>query len=258
MNDGPNDKHLLLQSFINALQSIQAKGFVVQGAMYGPDGGNIFIDIDDDEDWYLHVTCYPSSVNSDWCWTAEFYITMTDSRQYIIRPIKKNQCPRQLRPEYISPVSHLNLPESVSHQVRNSPLVQLQQYFYKVHFINIIILPNSNDWAKCTRTMTKRTNSVFWRNRRCASSAKRAKRGAMTVSYTEFATRTLHMRLNFILHLSGQSSSVHELANKGGVEVEDILLLDSGGSGIVQQRRSPTWRIQPRKSLIWKVLPTSL
>ena len=213
--------------------------------MYGPDGGNIFIDTDD-EDWYLHVTCYPSSVNSDWCWTAEFYITMTDSRQYITRPIKKNQCPRQLRPE------------SISHQVRNSPLVQLQQHFDKVRFINIIIMPNSNDWAKCTRTMTKRTNSVFWRNHCCASSAKRAKRGAMTVSYTEFATRTLHMRLNFILHSSGQSSSVHELANKGGVEVEDVLLLDSGGSGIVQQRRSPTWRMQPRKSLIRKVLPTSL
>ncbi|KAF8176485.1 hypothetical protein BJ912DRAFT_1146854 [Pholiota molesta] len=53
-NDGPNEARLLLQSYINALKSIQAKGYVVQGAMYGPEGANIFIDTDDEE-WSTHV-----------------------------------------------------------------------------------------------------------------------------------------------------------------------------------------------------------
>jgi hypothetical protein len=37
------------------LQSIEAKGYIVQGAMYGPEGGNIFIDTDDEE-WDQYVT----------------------------------------------------------------------------------------------------------------------------------------------------------------------------------------------------------
>jgi len=44
-----------LQSFINALQSIKAKGYVVQGAMYGPEGANIFIDTDDEE-WDAQIS----------------------------------------------------------------------------------------------------------------------------------------------------------------------------------------------------------
>jgi len=56
INDGPNEAHLLLQSFISALQSIETKGYIVQGAMYGPEGANIFINTAD-EDWYNHVSC---------------------------------------------------------------------------------------------------------------------------------------------------------------------------------------------------------
>ncbi|CAA7270971.1 unnamed protein product [Cyclocybe aegerita] len=57
LNDGPVGDTSLLQSFINALQSIKAKGYVVQGAMYGPDGANIFIDTDD-EDWDAHISIH--------------------------------------------------------------------------------------------------------------------------------------------------------------------------------------------------------
>ncbi|KAJ3502996.1 hypothetical protein NLJ89_g8634 [Agrocybe chaxingu] len=55
INDGPVDDTTLLQSFINALQSIKANGYVVQGAMYGPEGANIFIDTDD-EDWDAQIS----------------------------------------------------------------------------------------------------------------------------------------------------------------------------------------------------------
>lgn len=57
INDGPNEANLLLQSFTNALESIRAKGYIVQGAMYGPEGANIFIQTDDEE-WADHVHCY--------------------------------------------------------------------------------------------------------------------------------------------------------------------------------------------------------
>ena len=60
INDGPNEANnaanLLLQSFTNALESIRAKGYIVQGAMYGPEGGNIFIETNDEE-WADHVRC---------------------------------------------------------------------------------------------------------------------------------------------------------------------------------------------------------
>jgi len=56
MNDGPDEAQSLLESFTSALKSVKAKGYVVQGAMYGPDGANIFIDTDD-EDWCTHVSC---------------------------------------------------------------------------------------------------------------------------------------------------------------------------------------------------------
>ena len=57
INDGPLYGGLsLLQSFINAFKSINAKGYIVQGAMYGPEGVNIFIDTDD-EDWHAaHIS----------------------------------------------------------------------------------------------------------------------------------------------------------------------------------------------------------
>jgi len=56
INDGPNEANLLLQSFTSALESIRAKGYIVQGAMYGPEGGNIFIETNDEE-WADHVHC---------------------------------------------------------------------------------------------------------------------------------------------------------------------------------------------------------
>jgi len=56
MTDGPDDAQSLLKFFTSALESIQAKGYIVQGAMYGPEGANIFIDTDDEE-WSTHVSC---------------------------------------------------------------------------------------------------------------------------------------------------------------------------------------------------------
>ena len=56
MNDGPNEAAMLLPSFIAALRSIEAKGYVVQGAIYGPDGASIFIRMDD-ENWVGHIVC---------------------------------------------------------------------------------------------------------------------------------------------------------------------------------------------------------
>ncbi|KAJ3502171.1 hypothetical protein NLJ89_g9010 [Agrocybe chaxingu] len=57
LNDGPVGDTSLFQSFINALQSIKAKGYVVQGAMYGPEGANIFIDTDDEE-WDAQISIH--------------------------------------------------------------------------------------------------------------------------------------------------------------------------------------------------------
>ncbi|KAJ3502594.1 hypothetical protein NLJ89_g8813 [Agrocybe chaxingu] len=50
INDGPWQDETLLQSFINGLQSIQEKGYRIQGAMYSPEGVNIFINTDD-QNW---------------------------------------------------------------------------------------------------------------------------------------------------------------------------------------------------------------
>ena len=56
INGGPHEAALILPSFIAALQSIEAKGYVLQGAMYGPDGASIFI-YTEDEDWDRHIVC---------------------------------------------------------------------------------------------------------------------------------------------------------------------------------------------------------
>ncbi|KAF8198503.1 hypothetical protein BJ912DRAFT_922444 [Pholiota molesta] len=52
----PNEAHDYLQSFINALKCVQAKGYTLQGAIYGASEASIFIDTDD-EDWggYVHI-----------------------------------------------------------------------------------------------------------------------------------------------------------------------------------------------------------
>jgi len=47
---------MLLPSFIAALRSIEAKGYVVQGAIYGPDGASIFV-YTEDENWVGHIVC---------------------------------------------------------------------------------------------------------------------------------------------------------------------------------------------------------
>ncbi|KAF8880593.1 hypothetical protein CPB84DRAFT_1751388 [Gymnopilus junonius] len=47
-NDGPWEGETLLECFANALRSIGSKGYVVQGAMYSPEGANIFIDTEDE------------------------------------------------------------------------------------------------------------------------------------------------------------------------------------------------------------------
>ncbi|KAF8900750.1 hypothetical protein CPB84DRAFT_1824974 [Gymnopilus junonius] len=49
INDGPSGERSLLESFVKALDSIRAKGYIVQGAMYGPEGVNIFIDTEDED-----------------------------------------------------------------------------------------------------------------------------------------------------------------------------------------------------------------
>ncbi|PPQ98017.1 hypothetical protein CVT26_003079 [Gymnopilus dilepis] len=47
-NDGPLQGETLLQCFINALQGIKVRGYRVQGAMYSPDGANIYIETEDE------------------------------------------------------------------------------------------------------------------------------------------------------------------------------------------------------------------
>ncbi|PPQ98022.1 hypothetical protein CVT26_003084 [Gymnopilus dilepis] len=47
-NDGPFQGETLLECFTNALRCIKARGYRVQGAMYSPDGANIFIDTEDE------------------------------------------------------------------------------------------------------------------------------------------------------------------------------------------------------------------
>ena len=55
INDGPWEGETLLQCFANALRSINALGYIVQGAMYSPEGVNIFIDTND-ELWYESIS----------------------------------------------------------------------------------------------------------------------------------------------------------------------------------------------------------
>lgn len=50
INDGPWQGETLLQCFAIALTSINTLGYTVQGAMYSPEGVNIFIETDD-ENW---------------------------------------------------------------------------------------------------------------------------------------------------------------------------------------------------------------
>ena len=50
INDGPWHGETLLQCFAIALSSINENGYTVQGAMYSPEGVNIFIETDD-EHW---------------------------------------------------------------------------------------------------------------------------------------------------------------------------------------------------------------
>jgi len=56
IKNGPYyDVNSLLQSFIAALQSIEAKGYQVQGAIYGPEQrASIFI-YTEDEDWVRDI-----------------------------------------------------------------------------------------------------------------------------------------------------------------------------------------------------------
>jgi len=56
IKNGPYyDANFLLQSFIAALQSVETKGYQVQGAIYGPEQqASIFI-YTEDEDWVRHV-----------------------------------------------------------------------------------------------------------------------------------------------------------------------------------------------------------
>ena len=48
-NDGPLQGETLLQCYINALHWVKVKGYRLQGAMYSPDGANIFIDTEDEQ-----------------------------------------------------------------------------------------------------------------------------------------------------------------------------------------------------------------
>lgn len=55
INDGPWHGETLLQCFAIALGSINTNGYTVQGAMYSPEGVNIFIETDD-EHWAERIS----------------------------------------------------------------------------------------------------------------------------------------------------------------------------------------------------------
>ncbi|PPQ86776.1 hypothetical protein CVT25_012419 [Psilocybe cyanescens] len=54
VSDSPNNQRLLLAAFCSTLQSALENEWVVQGAIYAPTGGTVFIDTDD-EQWDDHV-----------------------------------------------------------------------------------------------------------------------------------------------------------------------------------------------------------
>lgn len=56
VSDSPDDPKLLLAAFSSTLQSTLDNSWIVQGAIYAPTGGTVFIDTDD-EQWHDHVGC---------------------------------------------------------------------------------------------------------------------------------------------------------------------------------------------------------
>ena len=60
-NYGPRESETLLQCFANALRSINTLGYVVQGAMYSPQGDTIDVRIfveTDDELWVERINIH--------------------------------------------------------------------------------------------------------------------------------------------------------------------------------------------------------